>query len=156
MRVTFSSTTSLRSKPRRRPRCTRARAHTQGELGLDARLEFGGAPACVLPGEACEGAAHRKDADGGGCHALEGSSGGGRGEGEGGAGSGMEEQGEEEDEEASEEEREHEAGELDEYNEALLVSLEEEPALCGIAVVWVQRRHRRKGIGEQYVRVCAL
>jgi GNAT superfamily N-acetyltransferase len=70
----------------------------------------------------------------------------------------MEEQGEEEDEEEdeeeSEEEREHEAGEVDEYNEALLVSLEEEPALCGIAVVWVQRRHRRKGIGEQCVRVC--
>jgi GNAT superfamily N-acetyltransferase len=32
-------------------------------------------------------------------------------------------------------------------DDSLLVSTEEEPAMCGIRLVWVHRSHRRRGVG---------
>ena len=48
--------------------------------------------------------------------------------------------------------KEEEEREEDVCDESLLVSTEEEPAMCGIRIVWVHRRHRRKGMSED---VCA-
>ena len=41
---------------------------------------------------------------------------------------------------------------IDEDEETLMVSKAEEPATCGICLVWVHRGHRRRGLGTHLLR----